>query len=178
VLSFLVVLLVSRLDQRYDADAIVVLGAAQYDGRPSPVFRARLDHAALLYREGYAGLLVVTGGIVAGDRMSEATAGRRYLVQAGVATDDIAVAAEGRSTAESVEAVSEMLGGDAVQRVILVSDPFHLARLRLEARRVGLAAYTSPTRTSPISERLGTEVRYLLAEAAKLPVILLWSLAS
>ena len=69
-------LAVSRLDQRYDADAIVVLGAAQYNGRPSPVFQARLDHAALLYREGYAGLIVVTGGIVAGDRMSEATAGR------------------------------------------------------------------------------------------------------
>ncbi|HET9133632.1 MAG TPA: YdcF family protein [Gemmatimonadales bacterium] len=178
VLSFLVVLVVSRLDQRYDADAIVVLGAAQYDGRPSPVFQARLDHAALLRREGYAGLIVVTGGIVAGDRMSEATAGRRYLVQAGIPTEEIAVVAEGRSTAESMEAVSDLLGGDAVQRVILVSDPFHLARLRLEARRVGLAAYTSPTRTSPISARFGTEVRYLLAEAAKLPVILLWSLAS
>lgn len=171
LLSFLTVVVVSRLDQRFDADAIVVLGAAQYDGRPSPVFQARLDHAALLYREGWADLLVVTGGIVAGDRMSEATAGRRYLLGLDIPPDSIVVQAEGRSTAGSMDAVAGWLRGQGHDRVLLVSDPFHLARLRLEARRLGLEAWTSPTQSSPISGRFTTELTYLLAEAAKLPVL-------
>lgn len=167
---------VSRLDQRYAADAIVVLGAAQYDGRPSPVFQARLDHGAELYREGWAALIVVTGGIVPGDRVSEATAGRRYLLGLGIPTDSIVVQAEGRSTAGSMDAVAGWLRGQGHDRVLLVSDPFHLARLRFEARRLGLDAWTSPTATSPISVRFATELRYLLGEAAKLPVLAVRSL--
>lgn len=173
LLSFFVVLFVSRQDQRYQADAIVVLGAAQYDGRPSPVLRARLDHAATLYRAGYAELIVVTGGIVAGDRVSEATAGQHYLVAAGIPATAIVVAAEGRTTAGSMVAVADYLHGEGLGRVILVSDPFHLARLRIEARRLGLEAWTSPTTTSPISRHFGTELRYLLAEAGKLPILVL-----
>jgi uncharacterized SAM-binding protein YcdF (DUF218 family) len=176
LLSFLVVLAVSRQDQRFQADAIVVLGAAQYNGRPSPVLQARLDHAAELHREGYGDLIVVTGGIVAGDRMSEATAGQRYLVSTGIAATDIVVAAEGRTTASSMEAVADYLRGVGLSRVILVSDPFHLARLRLEGRRLGLDTYTSPTATSPISRRFGTELQYLLAEAGKLPILVLQGL--
>lgn len=164
-------LVVSRLDQRFAADAIVVLGAAQYDGRPSPVFQARLDHGAVLYGEGWSDLLVVTGGIVPGDRMSEATAGRRYLLGLGIPPDSIVVQAEGRSTSGSMDAVAAWLRGQGHQRVLLVSDPFHLARLRIEARRLGLEAWTSPTTTSPISSRFTTELRYLLSEAAKLPVL-------
>lgn len=151
----------------------MVLGAAQYDGRPSPVLKARLDHAASLYREGFADLIVVTGGIVEGDRMSEATAGQRYLVSIGIPAGAVVVQPEGRTTAGSMDAVAEYLHGTARERVILVSDPFHLARLRLEALRLGLTAFTSPTRTSPISRRFTTELGYLLAEAAKLPIILL-----
>lgn len=173
LLSFLLVFGVSRTDQRYEADAVVVLGAAQYNGRPSPVFQARLDHAAILYREGYADLIVVTGGIVEGDRMSEATAGRQYLVSIGIAADSIVVKAVGRNTAGSLEAVAEYLRGAGIHRVLLVSDPFHLARLRLEAHRLGFDALTSPTRTSPISENFRTELGYLLAEAVKLPVLLI-----
>ena len=167
---------VSRLDQRFDADAIVILGAAQYNGRPSPGFQARLDHGAMLYREGWSDLLVVTGGIVPGDRMSEATAGRRYLLSLGIPPDSIVVQAEGRSTAGSMDAVAGWLRGQGHDRVLLVSDPFHLARLRIEARRLGLDAWTSPTATSPISSRFSTELRYLLEEAVKLPVLAVRSL--
>lgn len=169
------VLVVSRLDQRFSADAIVVLGAAQYNGRPSPVLQARLDHAARLYAEHWAPLIVVTGGIVAGDRMSEATAGRRYLVDHGVPPNDVVVQAEGRSTTGSMDAVAAWLLGNGHDRVILVSDPFHLARLRVEARRLGLQGYTSPTTTSPISSRFTVELGYLLQEAAKLPILVLRS---
>jgi uncharacterized SAM-binding protein YcdF (DUF218 family) len=167
------VLVVSRLDQRTHADAIVVLGAAQYDGRPSPVLKARLEHAAALYREQFADLIVVTGGIVEGDRMSEATASQRYLVAQGIPAAAVVVQPEGHTTAGSMDAVAEYLHGAGRERVLLVSDPFHLARLRLEARRLGLDAYTSPTKTSPISRRFTTELGYLLAEALKLPVILI-----
>jgi uncharacterized SAM-binding protein YcdF (DUF218 family) len=168
-----VVVIVSRMDQQRPADAIVVLGAAQYNGRPSPVFQARLDHAAGLFDAGLAPIVVVTGGIVMGDRMSEATAGRQYLVTHGIPPDAIVLQAEGHTTAGSMEAVADYLRGEGRTHVILVSDPFHLARLHLEARRLGLVPYTSPTHTSPISANPGTELGYLLAEAAKLPVILL-----
>ncbi len=171
LLSFIAVLVISRIDQRAPADAIVVLGAAQYDGRPSPVYRARLDHAAGLYSSRLAERVVVTGAIVSGDRMSEATAGHRYLVGLGLPADRIVVLAAGYSSAESMDAVAEWAEDEKVRRVILVSDPFHLARLRMEARRVGLDALTSPTGSSPISSRLTTELPYLLAEAAKLPVV-------
>jgi uncharacterized SAM-binding protein YcdF (DUF218 family) len=173
LLSFCAVLAVSRLDQRFTSDAIVILGAAQYDGRPSPVLQARLDHGASLYRDGWAEQILVTGGIVEGDRMSEATAGRRYLVNNGIPPGAVVVQAEGRNTAGSMDAVAAWLRGEGHDRVILVSDPFHLARLRLEARRLGIEAYTSPTATSPISRRFGTELRFLLAEAVKLPIIVL-----
>jgi uncharacterized SAM-binding protein YcdF (DUF218 family) len=171
LLSFLVVLGVSRTDQRAPADAIVVLGAAQYDGRPSPVLRARLDHGALLFRERWAPVIVVTGGIVAGDRMSEATAGQRYLVDQGIPPEAVVVQPQGRTTAGSMEAVAAWLRDEGRTRVLLVSDPFHLARLRVEARHHGLTPFTSPTATSPISSRFAIELRYLLAEAAKLPAL-------
>lgn len=176
LLSFVTVLVVSRTDQRYAADAIVVLGAAQYDGRPSPVLQARLDHGAELFRDGWADLIVVTGGIVEGDRMSEATAGRQYLVGIGIPTASVVVQAEGRNTAGSMDAVADWLLGQGHRRVILVSDPFHLARLRLEASRLGLEAWTSPTATSPISSNFSTELEYVLAEAVKLPVLIARSL--
>lgn len=176
LVSFLAVLIVSRTDQRQHADAIVILGAAQYDGRPSPVLQARLDHGAALFEQKLAPIIMVTGGIVAGDRMSEATAGRRYLVSHGIPPEAVVVQPEGRSTAGSMDAVAAWLVGEGKERVILVSDPFHMARLRLEARRLGLRAWTSPTATSPISSRFSTEVRYLLSEALKLPVIVARSL--
>lgn len=176
LLSFFVVLTVSRIDERRDADAIVILGAAQYNGKPSPVLQARLDHGAQLFRDGWARLIVVTGGIVEGDRMSEATAGQRYLTSLGLPASQVVVAAQGHSTSSSMEAVADRLRGEGLQRVILVSDPFHMARLRLEGHRLGLKAYTSPTTTSPISTHFRTELGYLLKEAAKLPVLAIRSL--
>lgn len=168
VVAFADVFIMSRLDQQRHADAIVVLGAAQYNGHPSPVLKARLDHAYNLYHAGLARLMVVTGGIGQGDRVSEAAAGRRYLVGIGVPGDSVVLEA-GTTTGESMDSVAEYLHHAGITRVLLVSDPFHLARLHLEAWRVGLEAYTSPTRSSPISRSFSTELGYLLAEAAKLP---------
>jgi len=166
---FLWVYWVSRLDQRERADAIVVLGAAQYNGRPSPVLKARLDHALELYREGLAPMVVVTGGIGPGDRMSEATVGHKYL-RAQLPDSAIVVRPDGRTTEESMGSVAEWMREREVARVLLVSDPFHMARLRLEARYARLEAFVSPTRTSPIMAGSRREAGYLALEALKLPI--------
>jgi uncharacterized SAM-binding protein YcdF (DUF218 family) len=169
-IALVMVLFVSQQDQRQPADAIVVLGAAQYNGRPSPVFRARLDHALQLYREGLAPRLVVTGGVGRGDTMSEATVARHYLLNRRVPPVAVVSQPQGRSTQASMTAVAGWLEAAHLRRVILVSDPFHMFRLRLEARRTGLEAYTSPTDSSPISDNPVLELRYLAAEALKIPV--------
>lgn len=168
--SLIMVLVVSQQDQRRHVDAIVVLGAAQYNGRPSPVFRARLNHALGLYRERLAPLIVVTGGVGRGDTMSEALVGARYLRGQGVPDSALAAAGEGRTTKTSMTAVAAWLRPRHITRVILVSDPFHMFRLRLEARRTALEAFTSPTESSPISENPTLELRYLFAEGLKVPV--------
>jgi uncharacterized SAM-binding protein YcdF (DUF218 family) len=168
--ALILVLVVSQEDQRRRAEAIVVLGAAQYNGRPSPVLRARLDHALGLYREGLAPVLVVTGGVGVGDTTSEAMVGRRYLMAHGVPAEAVAAEAVGRTTTASMDAVATWLRGRGIRRVILVSDPFHMFRLRLEARRTALEAYTSPTESSPISDNPVLELRFLLAEGFKVPV--------
>lgn len=170
---FVGVLLASRQDQRHPAGAIVVLGAAQYNGKPSPVLRARLDHALSLYREDLAHTIVVTGGIGDGDRVSEATVGRQYLVAHGVPDSAVVVRSEGRSTQASIRSVAQWAEEHQVGRVLLVSDPFHMLRLRLEAGRAGLRAWTSPTTTSPISASRREEALFLAAEAWKIPVVLL-----
>lgn len=160
----------SRLDEHAVADAIVVLGAAQYNGRPSPVLKARLDHALELYREGLAPRLVVTGGIGSGDRVSEATVSRNYLRTLGVPDSALVVRPDGRTTEESMRSVGEWMAEHQLDAALLVSDPFHMARLRLEARRARIMAHTSPTRTSPIIPGSRREVEYLALEALKLPI--------
>lgn len=161
---------VSRRDERHAADVIVVLGAAQYNGRPSPVLKARLDHAVALFRAGLAPRVVVTGGMGTGDRMSEATVGHRYLRAQAVPDSAIIVRPDGRTTDASMRSVAEWMHEREFGRALLVSDPFHMARLRIEARRAGLQAFTSPTRTSPIISGSRTEAGYLALEALKLPV--------
>ena len=168
--ALVMVLVVSQQDQRRPVDAIVVLGAAQYNGRPSPVLRARLNHALSLYREGHAPRIIVTGGMGRGDTTSEATVGRRFLVTHGVPSEAVVVQAQGRSTQASMTAVGEWLEEQGLRRVLLVSDPFHMFRLRMEARRTNVEAYTSPTEDSPISDNPVLELRYLFAEGFKIPV--------
>ena len=170
VVSFLTVVVVSRQDQRRHADAIVVLGAAQYNGRPSPVLKARLDHGLALYKAGLAPLLVVTGGTASGDSESEAMVSRRYALANGIPDSAIIVRPEGRSTDASMQAVGLWLKQQGRSSVLLVSDPFHMCRLRFEARRMDLTPYSSPTTTSPISGSFRRELGYFAAEALKMPV--------
>jgi uncharacterized SAM-binding protein YcdF (DUF218 family) len=174
VLLIAAVVLVGRVDDRRRADAIVVLGAAQYAGRPSPVLQARLDHAAALWRDSRAPLLLVTGGVGKGDRFSEADVGRRYLLGMGIPDSAILLEREGRTTGQSVRSSAEILRRRNLRVAILVSDPFHALRLRILAMRHGLRARTSPTRTSPIARNALREWRYVLGESVKFPVAALW----
>ncbi|MDQ3756392.1 MAG: YdcF family protein [Actinomycetota bacterium] len=149
--TFAQVVLASRRDNARRADAIVVLGAAQYDGRPSPVLRARLDHAAALYRRRLAPVVVVTGGRQPGDRFTEAHASARYLSdRRGVPADDVLWEPYGTSSWEQIASAARFLKQRGMRDVVLVSDPFHSARVADIAGEQGLEAAVSPTRTSPI----------------------------
>ncbi len=172
-MSFVVAILDSgRREEARRADAIVVLGAAQYEGRPSPVLKARLDHAAALWTRGLAPRMIVTGGRGIGDTTSEAAVGMHYLVQHGVPAESIAMDIEGLTTSQSMLAVRRVMGSEAYPAVILVSDPFHMLRLAILARRLHMIPLLSPTRTSPISTRPGQQLRYVLAESIKAPYAL------
>jgi uncharacterized SAM-binding protein YcdF (DUF218 family) len=161
-------------DRAQSADAIVVLGAAQYAGRPSPVLRARLDHALVLFRAGLAPRLILTGGMGTGDTTSEAAVSSRYVRARGVPDSAILLESEGRTSSQSLRAVARMMHERRLQRAILVSDPFHMLRLRILAGRLGVTAYTSPTRTSPIAANRETEWSYVFSESMKVPVALLF----
>ncbi|HEU0015916.1 MAG TPA: YdcF family protein [Longimicrobium sp.] len=165
--------LFGRRDEARPSDAIVVLGAAQYDGRPSPVLQARLDHAIALYRRGVAPRMIMTGGTAPGDTVSEAEVGRRYAIRAGVPAGAILTERSGMTTLESIRAVAELMHQRGDSSAVLVSDPFHMLRLKLLARRAGLRGYSSPTRTSPISRNRAEERRFLVRESFGLPLAVL-----
>jgi uncharacterized SAM-binding protein YcdF (DUF218 family) len=137
-------------DDARPAQAIVVLGAAQYNGRPSPDLRARLDHAVDLYRRHLAPVVVVTGGSQPGDKYTEATASANYLLAHDIPDADILREVSGRTTWESLAAASRFLRERGITRVLLVSDPFHSERVVAIADELGLRGYASPTHTSPI----------------------------
>jgi uncharacterized SAM-binding protein YcdF (DUF218 family) len=137
-------------DEERPADAIVVMGAAQYNGRPSRVFAARLDHAVSLYFAGVAPMLVMTGGKAEGDRTTEAAAGRDFAIALGVPAEAILVEEQSRTTLESVRAVASLLAANDVHNAVFVSDRPHMLRVLRMAADEGVTAWGSPTQTSPI----------------------------
>jgi len=163
----------SARDASRPAAAIVVLGAAQYVGRPSPVLRARLDHAIALYKNGLAPVLVVTGGKGPRDTTSEAEASHLYAVRQGVPDTAILVESVGRTSDESMRAVANMMHTRGMRDAVLVSDPFHMLRLQVLATQNGITPYTSPTQTSPISANHELVAEYVLSESIKVPLTLL-----
>jgi uncharacterized SAM-binding protein YcdF (DUF218 family) len=170
VISMIAVERVGRRDEAQRADAIVVLGAAQYVGRPSPVLRARVDHAVSLWKRGLAPTLILTGGTGVGDTTSEAAVARKYAMSQGVPDRVIVVEIKGRTTSESMRAVARIMDDREQSSVILVSDPFHMLRLSILARRFGLEPYTSPTRTSPITSNREEHWKYMVSESVKVPL--------
>jgi uncharacterized SAM-binding protein YcdF (DUF218 family) len=143
--TFVQVWWASGQDDARPSDAIVVLGAAQYDGRPSPVFQQRLDHALELYRAGVAPFIVTTGANQEGDRFTQGYAGYDYLRAAGVPEEAIVVITDGATSFEELQATANQADRFGIQTVVLVSDPYHAKRIELIAEEVGLSAVVSPT---------------------------------
>jgi uncharacterized SAM-binding protein YcdF (DUF218 family) len=151
VVSLIQVVRAGRQTDPDPTEAIVVLGAAQYDGRPSPQLAARLDHALDLYNDGVAPVVMVTGGNQPGDRFTEAAASANYLVDRGVPETAILHEDSGHTTYESLAAAADQLLDAGLDEVVLVTDPYHSLRSRLIAEEVGLDAALSPTPTSVVT---------------------------
>jgi len=143
--TFVQVWLASRRDGDRSAEAIVVLGAAQYDCRPSPVLEKRLDHALELYEGGTARTIVVTGGRQEGDRCTEATASAEYLLAAGVPDADLLREVQGTNSWESLAAAARILHDKGMTHAVLVTDGYHALRVQAIADELGLDASVSPT---------------------------------
>jgi len=155
-------------DDRPTSDAIVVLGAAQYDGRPSPVFRARLDHAIDLYKGGVAKYLIVTGGKAQGDRSTEAATARAFALRKGVPDAAILVEDGGRTTLESLHAVATLLRDHQLASAVFVSDRTHMLRVLRIAHDQGITAFGSPTATSPTDATLASRADATIHELGAL----------
>ena len=153
----------ARVVQADQTDAIVVLGAAQFDGKPSPVLKARLAHAKSLYDSGTAPRIVTVGGKQEGDRFTEAAVGRDWLVAQGVPSQDVIAAKDGNDTLGSLEAVAALAAANGWTSITLDSDPAHMARSRAMANRLGFDVRTNPTRSGDGSQ---VTSEYLVRETA------------
>ncbi len=156
----------ARHDSRPSADAIVVLGSAQYNGRPSSIFEARLEHARSLYEDGVAPVIVTLGGKADGDQFSEAEAGRDYLAKAGVPGDALLAVPEGADTLQSIRALAAAFDDRGWSHAVLVTDPWHAMRAQRMAEDAGIESDSSPTRQGPAVQTRATQFRYILRETA------------
>lgn len=151
------------------ADVILVLGAAQYNGRPSPVLQARVDYAIGLWSARHAPRLLFTGGVGAGDTVSEGEVARRYALAQGVPDSVILVERRGQTSSASMTAAASLMREAGLRTALLVSDSYHMLRLELLARRAGIRPYRAPTPMSPIDRDRSTHRRYVLRESLLLP---------
>jgi uncharacterized SAM-binding protein YcdF (DUF218 family) len=162
-------------DDARPADAIVVMGAAQYAGHPSPALRARLDHAVTLWERGLAPRMILTGGTGTGETVSEAAVSRTYVLSRGVSDTAILLENEGRTSSESLHSAAELMHARGMHEAIIVSDPFHMLRLEILGRRFGINPLTSPALPTPGARRLLRQWGNLVAESFKAPLALLVS---
>jgi uncharacterized SAM-binding protein YcdF (DUF218 family) len=170
VLSVAFVMIAGAWPNIRQADAIVVLGAAQYNGRPSPVLQARLDHALDLYDRGLARHLIFTGGTGVGDTVSEAEVSRRYARDHGVPSSAIMTERDGLSSAQSIRAAAALMQSAGLESALLVSDSYHMMRLELLARRSHIVPYRAPAENAPIdAASRGMRWQYVLRESVLFP---------
>jgi uncharacterized SAM-binding protein YcdF (DUF218 family) len=171
LLTIVLILTAGTLPSLRQSDAILVLGAAQYNGRPSPVLKARLDHALALYDRGLADRIIFTGGIGTGDTLSEAEVARRYAVRHGVADSVILLERFGVTSAQSMGAAAALMHAHGLETALVVSDSYHMLRLELLARRAGIRPYRAPAPNAPIDRGTrSTRLRYLLRESMLFPI--------
>lgn len=159
----------SHQDEVRGADAIVVLGAAQYNGVPSPVFKARLDHALYLYNEDLADKIIVTGGKAKGDEFTEAGTGAKYLVEEDVPAEAILAESLGTTTYESLKEARKLAASNSIETALFVSDPLHSERIKRIATDLGFAeAYASPADYTRLARSRETKLKELVHEVLSL----------
>jgi vancomycin permeability regulator SanA len=156
----------ARSDEGHSVDAIVVLGAAQYNGRPSAVLQARLDTTLEAWNAGYAPWVIVTGGKLPGDAYTEAETSRNFLVDNGVPESAILLENEGHSTEQSIDGVAQLMDQHQLHSALFVSDGFHLLRTKYIAKKHGIKGYGLAAENSPISRYSMDEFFYVLRESA------------
>ncbi|MEK7171643.1 MAG: YdcF family protein [Patescibacteria group bacterium] len=168
---FFNILRTGALDSAQKADAIAVLGAAQYAGKPSPVFEARLNHAAKLYKQKFAPFIITTGGIYSDasptgrqESFSEGEVGKKYLISLGIPEEKIIAETSSLTTMQNLNRVAEISEKKGFKKLIIVSDPFHMYRSLRIARSYELDALPSPTRTSPILKNSWEEFKFTVRE--------------
>ena len=155
----------SAINEVQKADAIVVLGAAQWNGNPSPVFKSRLDHALNLYKSDYASKIILTGGIGKEESTSESSVGKKYLIQKGVGESVIYIEEQGHTTWQSLNQVAQIIKNQNLDSVILVSDGFHMMRLKKMSKDLNIKSLASPVKNSLIGKAKMVEFKYILREA-------------
>lgn len=156
----------ARQDERPVSDAIVVLGSAQYNGTPSPIFEARLDHALDLYNSGVSPMIITVGGRQTGDLFTEAEAGLLWLANEGVPEEALRAIPDGTDTLKSMQAVASLFAEQGLSTAVVVTDPWHALRATRMAQDAGIAAFSSPTRQGPAVQTRSTQFRYIARETA------------
>jgi len=161
---FAQIFLTRCIDNAEKADAIAVLGAAEYAGRPSPVFEARLNHAFDLYKKEMAPFIITTGGKFPGEKLSEGEVGAKYLAAKNIPSEKILIDKDSLTTKQSIARIKEIAEAKNLKKIILVSDPFHMYRAKVIAEDLGMEVTLSPTRESPIKENTLLEFKYMARE--------------
>jgi uncharacterized SAM-binding protein YcdF (DUF218 family) len=159
----------SHAQELRSADAIVVFGAAEYDGRPSPVFRARLDHAYDIFRQGFAPAVITTGGAAADPNYSEGGVGHDYLMRRGVPEMALIAETQASDTAESAHRVAVIMRANRMKSCIAVSDAYHVFRIRKLLEHEGLQVYVAP-RSDSRPKSLWQRGVFILRESASYAV--------
>lgn len=155
----------SKVDNARHADAIVVLGASQWNGQPSPVFKSRLDQAYDLYNKNFSEKIILTGGMGDGENFSEAKSGEVYLVEKGIKEDYIFMEEKGKTSKESLNEVVRILKEQNLGTIILVSDGFHMMRIKKMASDLGIETYVSPAKDGPINKNKLIQLKYYIRES-------------
>lgn len=153
-----------NIDEAQKAEAVVVLGASQWNNQPSPVLKARLDYALSLYNQGLSSKIILTGGVGKGEIISESQIGKDYLIEKGVDSQNIFIEEKGHTSWQSLNQVAQILKEHNLNSIILVSDGFHMMRLNKMAKDLGIQAYGSRVIESPISKSKITEFKYIVRE--------------
>lgn len=156
----------ARQDERPVSDAIVVLGSAQYNGTPSPIFEARLDHALDLYNAGVAPMVITVGGRQTGDSYTEAEAGLLWLGARGIPEEALRAVPDGTDTLKSMRLIAALFASEGLSTAVLVTDPWHAMRSTRMAQDAGIIASSSPTRQGPAVQTRETQIRYIARETA------------